>query len=284
MPPSPRRGTAGGRARDGPRRAGSLSAAGALVAGGIGASLFLAALWGVQLRTRDGGISDVGWAASLGALAVFYAFALHEGWEPRRWLVAILAGAWSARLAWYLLVDRVLKGGEDGRWARLRERFGDLDALGFFAVFQLQAWLAVVLSGAYLLAMRVPATGWRAWDAVGVVLVAVSVVGEAIADRQLARWRDDPTKRGKTCREGLWRYSRHPNYFFEWIQWWAWPAIAVGAPWGWAALYAPVLMLLFILKVSGIPPTERRALQSRGEDYRRYQETTSAFVPWPPSR
>lgn len=255
----------------------------ALLWGALGAAAFLTALWAVQLRTRDAGISDFGWAASLGGLAVFYAVTLDAGWEPRRWLVASLAGAWSARLAWYLLVDRVLKADEDGRWARLRERFGERAHPAFFGVFQLQALLAVVLSVAYLLAMQAPASGWRGWDALGAVLVVVSVVGETIADRQLARWRADPANRGKTCREGLWRYSRHPNYFFEWIQWWAWPAIAVGAPWGWAALFAPILMFVFIVRISGIPPTERRALESRGEDYRRYQETTSAFVPWPPS-
>ncbi len=255
----------------------------ALLWGALGASAFLTVLWAVQLRTRDAGISDFGWAASLGGLAIFYAFTLDAGWEPRRWLVASLAGAWSARLAWYLLGDRVLKGDEDGRWARLRERFGERADLAFFGVFQAQALLAVVLSVAYLLAMRAPASGWRGWDALGAALVVVSVVGETIADRQLACWRGDPTNRGKTCREGLWRYSRHPNYFFEWIQWWAWPAIAVGATWGWAALFAPVLMFVFMVRISGIPPTERRALESRGEDYRRYQETTSAFVPWPPS-
>lgn len=197
--------------------------------------------------------------------------------------MAGLAGAWSARLALHLLTDRILPPGEDGRWARIRERLGERAAVGFLAVFEAQALLAAILSGAYLLAMRVPEAGWRVQDLLGVALVVVSVAGETLADRQLARWRGDPANRGRTCREGLWRYSRHPNYFFEWIGWWAWPAIAVGTPWGWTAVYAPLLVLVFVLKVSGIPPTERRALESRGEDYRRYQETTPAFFPRPPS-
>lgn len=254
----------------------------ALSWGAAGSAAFLLVLWGIQQRTKDAGISDVGWAASLGGLALLYAATLDAGWAPRRWLVAALAAGWAARLAWHLLTDRVLKGDEDGRWASLRTRFGDRAGLGFLAVFLLQAALAVVLSVAYLLAMRPEAEAWRAWDLLGVALVLVSVVGETVADRQLARWRADPANRGRTCREGLWRYSRHPNYFFEWIQWWAWPAFAVGAPWGWAALYAPAFMLVFILKISGIPPTERRALESRGEDYREYRRTTSAFVPLPP--
>ena len=254
----------------------------AILQGAAGSGAFLLVLWAIQLRTRDAGISDFGWAASLGGLAVFYAAVLEIGWEPRRWLVALLAAGWSARLAWYILADRVLKGGEDGRWARLRDRLGERAGAKFLFVFLLQALLAVILSGAYLLAMRAPAEGWRLLDGMGVALVVVSVVGETIADRQLARWRADPANEGKTCREGLWRYSRHPNYFFEWVQWWAWPVIAIGAPWGWTALYAPAMMLVFIVWISGIPPTERQALQSRGEDYRRYQRTTSPFVPWPP--
>jgi steroid 5-alpha reductase family enzyme len=196
--------------------------------------------------------------------------------------VAALAGVWSARLAWYLLVDRVLPAGEDGRWQALRDRWGGGAPAGFFLVFQLQALLAVLLSGAYFLAMRVPTPGVRVWDLLGAAIALSAVVGESIADRQLARWRADPAYRSRTCRDGLWRYSRHPNYFFEWLHWWAWPVIAIGAPWGWIAVYAPLLMLVFILKLSGIPATERRALVTRGEDYRRYQRTTSAFIPWPP--
>lgn len=259
-----------------------MSAPELLLSGAIGASLFLVALWLVQLRTRDAGISDFGWAASLGGLAVFYALALDAGWPPRRALVAALAGIWSARLSWHLLVDRVLPAGEDGRWRALRERWGDRAPAGFFGVFLLQALLAVALSGAYLLAMRVPAEGFRPWDFLGALIALGAVLGETVADRQLARWRADPAHRGRTCRAGLWRYSRHPNYFFEWLHWWAWPVIAIGAPWGWAAVYAPLLVLGFILGLSGIPATERRALVTRGEDYRRYQRSTSAFIPWPP--
>ena len=207
---------------------------------------------------------------------------LDEGWAPRRALVAALAGLWAARLSWYLLVDRVLPPGEDGRWHALRERWGARAPAAFFLVFQLQALLAAILSGAYLLAMRAPEPGLRPWDVLAAALVLGAVAGESLADRQLARWRADPANRGRTCRVGLWRWSRHPNYFFEWLHWWAWPLLAIGAPWGWTAVYAPILMLAFILGLSGIPATERRALATRGEDYRRYQHTTSAFFPWPP--
>ncbi len=91
-----------------------------------------------------------------------------------------------------------------------------------------------------------------------------------------------PANRGRTCRRGLWRYSRHPNYFFEWLHWWAYALIAWGAAFVWVTVAAPFVMLVFVLFISGIPPTEARALASRGEDYRRYQRETSAFFPWFP--
>ena len=109
-----------------------------------------------------------------------------------------------------------------------------------------------------------------------------AIVGETVADRQLANWRKDPNNKGRTCRSGLWRYSRHPNYFCEWLMWCAYAALAWPGPLGPVALGAPALLLFLVLKVTGIPPTEARALASRGADYRRYQRTTSAFVPWPP--
>ena len=106
--------------------------------------------------------------------------------------------------------------------------------------------------------------------------------GESIADAQLARFRSQPASRGKVCEAGLWRYSRHPNYFFEWLHWWAYVMFAIGASHWWIALLlGPVLMLIFLLKITGIPHTEARALESRGQAYRQYQRTTSVSVPWP---
>jgi steroid 5-alpha reductase family enzyme len=118
-----------------------------------------------------------------------------------------------------------------------------------------------------------------AWVGVGVAVWVVAVAGEWIADRQLARFRADPGSRGRVCRAGLWRYSRHPNYFFEWLHWWAYVPIGHAQP---LTFLGPAAMLLFLLRVTGIPYAERQALASRGEAYRAYQRATSAFLPWPP--
>ena len=108
-------------------------------------------------------------------------------------------------------------------------------------------------------------------------------MGETAADRQLEKFREDPSQRGRTCRAGLWRYSRHPNYFFEWLMWMAYALFAIGSPpWGWLTLGCPAVMLYLLFKVTGIPATEAQALRSRGDDYRQYQQTTNIFVPWFP--
>jgi len=101
-----------------------------------------------------------------------------------------------------------------------------------------------------------------------------------MADQQLARFRADPSNKGQVCDVGLWHYSRHPNYFFEWLHWFSYPLIAFGTPLSWIAWLGPVVMLIFLYRITGIPYTEKQALKSRGDAYRRYQETTSPFVPW----
>ena len=109
------------------------------------------------------------------------------------------------------------------------------------------------------------------------------MVGEAVADAQLTAWKRDPKNRGVTCRVGLWACSRHPNYFFEWLTWIAYALVATATPMGWLGWIPAGLMLFFILKVTGIPPTEAQARKSR-PDYADYQREVSAFVPWFPRR
>jgi steroid 5-alpha reductase family enzyme len=113
----------------------------------------------------------------------------------------------------------------------------------------------------------------------GVIVWLIAVAGETIADRQLARFRRDPANRGQVCRAGLWRYSRHPNYFFEWVHWLSYVLIGHGE---WLTWIGPVGMLLFLFRVTGIPYTEMQALKSRGDRYREYQSTTNVFFPWFP--
>jgi len=246
----------------------------------LGLVLAMSLAWRRQRRTGNAGVVDVLWTFGIGLLAVLYALAA-DGWGPRRLLVGVLAGAWSARLGWHLAV-RVASEQEDGRYANLRRRLGQRFDGWMFWFFQAQAALAVLLSLAFLVPSLATAPGWRPQDGLAVALWLLSIGGESLADRQLRLWRANPANRGVTCRAGLWRYSRHPNYFFEWIHWTVYPVLSIGLPYGWTLWFAPLLMLFLVLRVTGIPPTEEQSLKSRGEDYRDYQRTTNAFFPGPP--
>lgn len=238
--------------------------------------------WRHQRRSGNAGIVDVLWAASLGALAIVYAVGA-PGWAPRRWLVGVLAAGWSLRLTLHL-ARRVLGEAEDGRYAALRGELGPRFDRWMLVFFQAQGLLAILLSLAFLVPMSAAAEGWRLQDGAALVLWVVSISGETVADRQLAAWRAEPAHRGRTCRAGLWRTSRHPNYFFEWLHWVVYPVLAIGLPLGWTLWFAPALMLFLVLRVTGVPPTEAQSLRSRGDDYRAYQRTTNAFFPGPPKR
>jgi steroid 5-alpha reductase family enzyme len=253
-----------------------------LVGGGwllVGALML--ALWLIHLRTRNAAIVDVGWAASLAILGLWYAV-MADGYGPRRWLIGTMMAAWGLRLAAYLLVARVIGQEEEGRYKELRRRWGRAVEYKFLIFFQAQALLAVLLSVPALIASvdRRPSLAWTAIAAV--LLWITSVVGESAADAQLAAFKADPGNRARTCRVGLWRYSRHPNYFFEWLVWIAYALFASPSPYGWIAWSAPAVMLYLLFRVTGIPSTEAQAIRTRGDEYREYQRTTSAFVPWFP--
>ncbi len=243
----------------------------------------MALLWYRQLRTREADVVDLAWTVGLGGAAVFYAAAVPVGVGWRRWMVAGMAGLWALRLAAYLL-GRVGAPGEDGRYRDLRAKWGRGAPVKFFVFFQAQAALVIVLSVHFLFAMRSPDPAFRLMDVAGIAVWLVSLIGETVADRQLQRFRATPGNERQVCQAGLWRYSRHPNYFFEWLHWLAYVPVAYGHAPLWAILFAPVLLLLSIRFVTGIPPIERRSVERRGDEYRRYQRTTSAFIPWFPRR
>jgi steroid 5-alpha reductase family enzyme len=252
-----------------------------LIAAGAVSLMFV--LWVLQVVRRDASSVDVGWAFGLGVSAIVCALT-GEGDPSRRLLIGVMGGVWGLRLAWHLLVDRIIGKPEDGRYQELRARWGAGANRFFFVFFQFQALLILILSPPFMLAAADQTPGLRPLDWLGLAVWIIGLAGESIADMQLRAFKAKPQSKGKTCREGLWRYSRHPNYFFEWLMWCAYAIVASGHPWGWVAWTAPALILFFVLKVTGIPPTEARALKTRGDDYRDYQRTTSAFVPWFPRK
>jgi steroid 5-alpha reductase family enzyme len=246
-----------------------------------GTSVAMSAAWFVQRSTRNAGIVDAAWALCMAGSALFYA-TVGNGSLIARLGVAMLGGVWGFRLCLHILA-RVLSESEDGRYRYLREYWRD-DQGRFFVFFQAQALLTALFSLPFYAVAQNPREGLTGWCFAGITVWIVSLTGEWVADVQLARFRHRPESRGHTCRSGLWRFSRHPNYFFEWLHWFTYVLLAVGAPSPFQALswLGPVLMLVSLCWVTGIPYVEAQALRSRGDDYRDYQRTTSVFIPWFP--
>ncbi len=238
-------------------------------------------LWVLQLRVRNASIADVGWCGGLIAVVLWYATQA-TGETERKVLMAALAMLYAGRLGFYILLNRVIGKPEEARYRRLRAHWGSSEPIRMFGYFQLQALAVMVFSLPFLVLIQNPKPPFALIELVGLLIWIVAVSGEATADWQLAQFRSKSWNRDKVCRDGLWRYSRHPNYFFEWLHWWAYVVMGVGAP-GWLLTWiGPIGMGWALLKVTGIPWVERQALESRGEEYRRYQQTTNMFFPWFP--
>ncbi len=246
------------------------------------AVLLMLGVWLLSQRIHNAGIVDVAWSGCFTLLAWIYAW-LGTGWLPRRLAIAVLVSLWSLRLTLHLW-RRVaaLHPREDSRYEELRRKWTPNTGIKFLLFFQVQALLAVVLSLPYALASLNGRTTFHPLEIGGAILFAVALIGEASADHQLSAFKHDPANHGRTMDQGLWRYSRHPNYFFEWLIWVAWFVMAAGSPWGLVTVYCPLLMLHFLLNVTGVPMAEAQSLKSRGEEYRRYQRMTSRFIPLPP--
>ncbi|HEY4199590.1 MAG TPA: DUF1295 domain-containing protein [Devosiaceae bacterium] len=251
----------------------------------VGLCLVMAAAWLVAIRTGKAGWVDVIWSYGIGVAGVFGALVPlggTAGMQPRSWLVAGAVAIWSLRLGSYILM-RTLDGGNDPRYAQLQQDWGDRFASRLFAFLQIQALAAFVLAASVMVAARNPAP-LGIFDALALLVLLAAVAGEGVADAQMATFRRGAANSGKVCDIGLWGLSRHPNYFFEWLAWIAYPLFALGYGWGWLALAAPAMMYWLLVHVSGIPPLEAHMLRSRPAAFRAYQQRVRAFWPVPRSK
>lgn len=266
----------------------------AWIASGI-TLLFLAAMmaiaWGVRMRTGQSGWIDATWSLSTGAAGVGLALlAAQPGSQGARMvLAAALSGLWGLRLGLHI-VRRAASGGDDPRYADLARQWGDRFPARLFLFLQIQALCGFGLAMAVFAGAHSPRPALDLRDLVAAAILLIAIAGEAVADAQLRHFAHDRQAQGKggVCDIGLWRWSRHPNYFFQWLGWLAWPVMAIDAggnwPWGWAALVAPLLIYWLLVHASGIPPLEAHMLRTRGDAFRAYQARTSAFLPLPPRR
>ena len=246
------------------------------------AIIYFTFTWVISVRIKNYGLLDAAWSYGVAFLSPIYAI-YGSGPLERRLGFTVIGVAWSLRLGTYIL-RRVIRHHpqEDRRYEALRKQWPGTGI--FLLFFELQAIIAVVFSLPFLFAAFNPTPRLLPLEIIGLILAVGALLGEITADRQMTSFQHDPTNKGKVCQTGLWHYSRHPNYFFEASFWFAVALAAFSSPWGWISLVCPLLMLQFLLKVTGIPLTEEFSLKSKGDAYREYQRTTSAFIPWFPKK
>jgi steroid 5-alpha reductase family enzyme len=239
-------------------------------------------LWLISLRLQNSSIVDIFWGTGF-VIATWLYFALTpDGFPLRKVLIGILVTVWGLRLSIHILTRNWGKA-EDFRYQKWRREAGPRWWWqSYFQVFLLQGLLLWIISAPLLAAQSSSLPDrWTFFDLAGLVLWAVGFFFESAGDLQLARFKADPTHKGKVLDSGVWRYTRHPNYFGDSAQWWGYFLIAAGAG-GWWTVFSPVIMTLLLLRVSGVALLEK-TLETR-PGYREYVERTSAFIPWFPKK
>ena len=255
-------------------------------------SAVMSGAWLAWRGTKNSGWVDAIWTFGLGAIGVVAAltpFLLFAELTARQAILAVLIALWSARLGLHI-AQRTAGVTDDPRYARLLRDWGVNAPKQMFWLLQKQALVSIPLALAMALAAFNPLPGLRLQDWLGVLVLLIGIGGEAISDFQLRRFCADPANQNHICSAGLWGWSRHPNYFFEWFGWLAYPLFAIDFggghawpyPWGFAALAGPLCMYLLLVHVSGIPPLEAHMLERRHDEFRAYQARTNAFFPAPP--
>jgi steroid 5-alpha reductase family enzyme len=257
------------------------------LAAGIGAatmSVVFMIAWALARRWGNYSPVDAVWAFGIGLTAIGW-LALCGDTSAKCVVAAVMIGLWSLRLGNHLQIRiRRAHPEEDPRYEKLREVWEGRVGSAFFWFFQGQAVSVLLLALPFLLIAADPDRTWSAWEWAGLAVALIGIFGESLADAQMSRFKKGKPDKKEVCRDGLWRWSRHPNYFFEAVIWVGFYCYACGSEWGWAMVYAPAIIIFLLLKVTGIPPTEASAVKRKGDAYRDYQKTTSAFIPWPPKQ
>lgn len=246
----------------------------------------MVAAWAFGLAVKNGGWTDVFWSFGTGLLLAAAAFVATgtDTSQARRLLIAAFMLAWGLRLGLYL-APRVAGHLEDARYAAFRKSAKNYP-LTMLWVSLPQAPATALLALSVVAAAKRPAPELDARDALALAVYLTAIVGETISDAQMKRFRADPANKGKVIETGLWAWSRHPNYFFQWLGWMAYPVMALdpSRPVSLLTLVAPAVMFGLLRYVSGVPPLEEAMLKSRGDTFRDYQKRVSVFFPLPPKQ
>ncbi|WP_254560370.1 DUF1295 domain-containing protein [Dyadobacter diqingensis] len=243
-------------------------------------SMIMTAVWLWAKKIKNAGIVDIFWSYNFPVIAVIVFF-LANGFETRKLMICAMVMIWGVRLGTHLgrrVISHIHE--EEGRYAQLRKEWAPIAEKKFFWFFQAQGVSNVLLAIPFFIITQNQSPVLSFWEYTGLAIWIIAVTGEAIADWQLDSFKKDPGNKGKVCDSGLWNYSRHPNYFFEWLIWVSYFIFALGSPYGYLAMISPAIILYLLFNVTGIPATEEQSLRSKGALYEAYQKSTSAFFPW----
>jgi steroid 5-alpha reductase family enzyme len=227
---------------------------------------------------------DAVWAFGIGLTGCTW-LVIVGGGGAKQWIACLLLALWSLRLSWHL--ERRIRRShpaEDARYVKLREVWEGRVQSAFFWFFQGQGVSVVLLALPFLWIAIDSDRSWSLWESLGLLVVLIGIIGEGLADSQMSQFKKINKDSKAVCQSGLWRFSRHPNYFFEAVIWVGFYLFACGSDWGWTMIHAPAVIVFLLLRVTGIPPTEAAAVLRKGDAYRAYQRTTSPFIPWPPRK
>ncbi len=241
------------------------------------------ALWLVSLLLRNSSIVDIFWGFGFVISAWVYFLLTPDGFMLRKLLIAGLATIWGLRLTIHVLTRNWGKP-EDFRYQKWRNESGKVWWIkSLFKVFILQGFLMWIISTPLLAAQNSNLPSYLTiFDYLAVVIWIIGFYFETVGDLQLTKFRSDPANKGHILNTGVWRLTRHPNYFGDSAQWWGYYLFALAAG-GWWSIFSPIIMTLFLIKVSGVALLEK-TLKDTKPGYREYMETTSAFIPWIPKK
>lgn len=255
-----------------------------LLYGQLGASIVMAIAWVHAIVIKNTSYVDVLWGYGVGILGFIYLVFESETCDPTRLaLLKALLLTWSIRLGTHLLT-RCWGKPEDARYAYLRAAMGGKAQLGFFVFFQVQAFWVVLFASPFLILVKNP-NPINSLDHIGLIIWLTGFAGLHLADKQLKLFKQTPGRtRADVCKTGLWKFSRHPNYFFEWILWIGYILLGWQAPSGVWLLLLPIILYIFLSKITGVPFVEARKLEASGEEYKTYIKQTNSFFPWHPKK
>ncbi len=248
------------------------------------AAAYVTSIWLLSVAMRNASIIDIFWGPGFVLLTLVYALLSDDGIADRQWLVTALVVVWGLRLGIHIFT-RNAGHGEDYRYQKMRENAGDAFWWrSLFTVFFLQGVLLWIIAWPLLVAVQSDEPdGLRVTDYIGAGVWVIGFSFEAIGDFQLAMFKNNPANDGKVMDGGLWRYTRHPNYFGDATLWWGYFIISAGTGWGLLTVFSPALMTFLLLRVSGVAMLER-TIKRRRPEYEAYERRTSAFIPLPPKR